>query len=420
MDKGNMKLNTEEKWSLEEAGDESRQEGRRKKARRRKVWRAFRPLLIALISVGFSLAVFAAGFRILLREYIYPVDEKDATPITVTIEKGSGASTIAKVLYEACGEGEEGLIRSKAAFKIYVDFTGKSSTLQAGTYVLSKNMDIAQIVDVICLGNPPRRIVKFRVIEGMDIETIAEKLVKEGLLADSSKFLSLCKSGEEFKEYSFVAALLAEEGAKQREYALEGYLFPATYELYADSSEKTIITRMLLRFNDVFTDEYLARAQELGMSMDEVVRLASLIEREAAQSEDFAKVSAVFHNRLEKGMRLESDAPLRYIFKTRGILEFTSEQMKSDSPYNTYTHEGLPIGPIANPGDLAINAALWPNEEYRKDGYLYFVLKSKDPEIKDLMFSKDYDDFLKNKEAYKASVVPTPTPGTGATPDPNA
>lgn len=414
----------EDKWMREEAEEEARQESRRKRGKRRKSWKAVRPLLIALLSVGLCLLVFWTGIRILLREYIYPVDAGDATPVTVYIEKGSGASTIAKTLYEACGEGEEGLIRSKAAFKIYVDFTGKSSTLQAGTYVLSKNMDIPQIVDVICLGNPPRQIVKFRVTEGMDIEAIAEKLVKEGLLADSTKFLALCKSGEEFREYNFVAAVLDGENAAQRDYALEGYLFPATYEFYADSSEKTIITKMLLRFNDVFTDEYLARAQELGLSMDQVVTLASIIEKEAAQAEDFAKVSAVFYNRLEQGKRLESDAPLRYIFKTKGVLDFTSEQMQSDSPYNTYTHDGLPVGPIDNPGDQAINAALWPNEEYQKDGYLYFVLKTRTST--ELIFSKDYDDFLKNKEVYQASPTATPAPANpsptpaGATPTPAA
>ena len=397
----------EEKW-MREAEEEARNKGRHKRLKRRKAWKAMRPLLIALLSVGFCLLVLWAGIRIILKEFIYPVDETDATPITVNIEKGSGASTIAKVLYEACGEGEEGLIRSKAAFKIYVDFTGKSSTLQAGTYVLSKNMDIPQIVDVICLGNPPRQVVKFRVTEGMDIEAIAEKLVKEGLLKESSKFLELCKRGEEFREYSFVAAVLDGGSATQRDYVLEGYLFPDTYEFYADSSEKTIITKMLLRFNDVFTDEYLARAQELGMSMDEVITLASIIEKEAAEIDDFAKVSAVFHNRLEQGKRLESDAPLRYIFKTKGVLDFSSEQMQSTSPYNTYTNDGLPIGPISNPGDKAINAALWPNEEYRKDGYLYFVLKARTST--ELVFSRDYNDFLKNKEAYKASPSATPAP----------
>lgn len=405
----------ERKRSMQEAGEEARLEARRKRMKRRRAWKAVRPLLIGLLSVGICLGALWGGFKVLMEAYVYPVDAADATPITVTIEKGSGASTIAKVLYEACGEGEQGLIRSKAAFKIYVDFTGKSSTLQAGTYVLSKNMGIAQIVDTICLGNPPRQTVKFTVPEGMEVEQIAKKLVKEGILKDTAKFLELCKSGEEFKEYSFITAVMNSEDAARRDYALEGYLFPDTYELYADSSEKTIITKMLLRFNDVLTDEYLARAQELGMSVDDVVTLASIIEKEA-KTADFAKVSAVFHNRMEKGMRLESDAPLKYIFKTEGVLDFTKSQMESDSPYNTYTHDGLPVGPIDNPGENAIVAALWPDEEFVKDGYLYFVLKARTST--ELAFSKDYDDFLKNKEAYQASPAATEPPAAAATATP--
>ncbi len=386
-------------------GSERRHKARVRRVRLHKLWRGIRPLVIGLLSLGICLGGLWMGLQMVLEAYIYPVDVNDATPITVTIEPGSGASTIAKALYEACGEGEPGLIRSKAAFKIYVDFTGKSSSLKAGTYVLSKNMGIAQIVDAICLGNPPRQTVTFTVPEGLSIEEIADKLVREGLLEDSSTFLELCRTGEEFQEYSFIANVTNQEGSEARDYALEGYLFPDTYEFYADSSEKTIITRMLLRFNDILTDEYLARAQELDMSLDEVIILASIIEKEA-KTDDFAKVSAVFHNRLEAGMRLESDAPLGYIFKTRGVLEFTAEQMQSDSPYNTYTHDGLPAGPICNPGENAIVAALWPDEEYLEDGYLYFVLRSHTST--DLVFSTNYDDFLEDRDAYRASPYETP------------
>ena len=407
----------EERHTHEER-DEARRQNRERRLRRHKLWRAVRPALVGLVSIGICIGVLWGGIKLVLEEFIYPVDVNDATPVVVTIVPGSGASTIAKALYEACGEGEEGLIRSKAAFKIYVDFTGKSSSLQAGTYVLSKNMGIAQIVDTICLGNAPRPTVTFTVPEGMGVEEIANKLVAEGILEDTTEFLELCRTGESFQEYSFIQAVMDSPDAGERDYALEGYLFPDTYELYTDSSPKTIITRMLIRFNDIFTDEYLTRAQELEMTIDDVVTLASIIEKEA-KTADFAKVSAVFHNRLAQDMRLESDAPLRYIFKT--VLDFTAEQMQSDSPYNTYTHDGLPVGPIGNPGDQAIQAALWPDEEYVEDGYLYFVLKSRTST--ELVFSTDYDDFLENKEAYQASPTATPEgPAEGeaeptATPD---
>ena len=182
---------------------------------------------------------------------------------------------------------------------------------------------------------------------------------------------------------------------------------------------------MLIRFNDIFTDEYLTRAQELEMTIDDVVTLASIIEKEA-KTADFAKVSAVFHNRLAQDMRLESDAPLRYIFKTEGVLDFTAEQMQSDSPYNTYTHD-VARRPHRQPGGSAIQAALWPDEEYVEDGYLYFVLKARTST--ELVFSTDYDDFLENKEAYQSQSTatqkgpaegeaePTATPDSTPTPE---
>lgn len=373
---------------------------RRKKYRRKKILRVMRPILIYGISIAICFFIAKAAVNYALDEYVRPVDVNDATPITVTIEKGSGASTIAKLLYEAGGEGNVGLIKSKAAFKIYVDFTGKSSILKSGTYVLSRNMNIAQMVDVICMGNPARKTVKFTIPEGMEVEDIADRLVKLGILDSKDEFLDLCKTGESFSEYSFINAILQSNDAADRKYALEGYLFPDTYEVYTDSSAKSIIAKMLIRFNEVFNDEYIARAQELDMSVDDVVTLASMIEREA-KTADFAKVSAVFHNRMDDGMRLQSDAPLKYIFNTENVLDFTSDQMAVDSPYNTYNVDGLPVGAIDNPGNNALYAALYPDEEFMEDGYLYFVLKSRDST--ELVFSKDYDDFLEDKEAYQNS-----------------
>lgn len=386
--------------SREGQASEKLSAARRKKFRRRKLMRVLRPVIIYGVSIAVCIFIAGAAINYALDEYVRPVDSDDATPVTVTIEKGSGASTIAKLLYEAGGEGNVGLIKSKAAFKIYVDFTGKSSTLKAGTYVLSRNMNIAQMVDIICMGNPARETVKFTIPEGMEVEDIADRLVELGILESSEEFLSLCKGGESFSEYSFINAVIQSADKDSRKYALEGYLFPDTYEVYVGASAKSIITKMLIRFNEVFNDEYIARAQELNMSVDDVVTLASMIEREA-KTGDFAKVSAVFHNRMNEGMRLQSDAPLKYIFNTENVLDFTSEQMEVDSPYNTYKVDGLPVGAIDNPGNNAVYAALYPDEEFMEDGYLYFVLKSRDST--ELVFSKDYDDFLKDKEAYQKS-----------------
>ncbi len=366
------------------------------RAMQKKLWRIFRPITIVLISVLICAGLLYAGFSYVNEHYFAPVDENDATPITVTVPSGYGASSIAKLLYEACGEGEPGLISNKAVFKVYVDFTGKADKLRAGTYILSRNMDIAQMVDVICAGNPPRETVRFTIPEGTDVEGIAAKLVEAGLLTDTATFLSLCETGESFTDYTFISSIEQNE-EQARDYVLEGYLFPDTYEVYADASEKAIINKMLLRFNEVYTTAYAERAAELDMTTDDIITLAALIEKEA-KTADFSKVAAVFYNRLAADMTLGSDAPLRYIFKTN-TLEFTAAQLADTSLYNTHVYKGLPLGPITNPGNDAITAALYPDEEYMEEGYLYFCLVSS--ETGELAFAKTLEEHEANVEQYR-------------------
>ena len=156
---------------------------------------------------------------------------------------------------------------------------------------------------------------------------------------------------------------------------------------------------MLTRFGQIMGDEYTARAAELNMSVDDVITLASLIEKEARHENDFTRVSAVFHLRLDKGMKLQSDAPLKYIFHTSGVLTFTAEQMADTSLYNTHVYEGLPLGPIANPGRKAIEAALYPDKEYMNEGYLYFCLM--DSETGELIYAKTLEEHNANVAKYR-------------------
>jgi UPF0755 protein len=383
-----------------------REPKRNRKKAAEHTWQTFRPLAVALISLGLCAVILYGGYRFVMARFFSPVDINDATPVTITISSGSGASSIAKKLYEAGGVDDDGnliapgLISSKTVFKIYVDFTGKSDKLKAGTYVLSRNMDVGQIVDMICEGNAPRITLKLTVTEGMTVEQIAEKLVSLGVLDSSDEFLDLCKTGESFADYSFVAALADRIDPEQaRDYALEGYLFPDTYEIYSDESAKSIINRMIYRFSEVMTDEYIARAQELDMSVDDLVTLASVVEKEAKVDNDFAKVSAVFRLRLEKGMKLQSDATLKYIFKTTGNITFTDEELNNPSKYNTYAYAGLPLGPICNPGLRSIKAVLYPDEATMEEEYLYFCLS--DDENGALVYAKTLEEHKANIEKYK-------------------
>lgn len=376
------------------------EEARRKaRARKRwyKAWLYVRPFFILAISVAACVFVVNKGVGYVRSNYIDPVDIKDATPIEITVPSGYGASGIAKLLYEAGGDDAPGLINSKAVFKVYVDFTGKASKLKAGTYYLSRNLDIEQIVDTICKGNPPRVTVRFTITEGMTVADIADKLVELGILKDKATFLELCVDAIDF-DYFFLTPFRETGLLYPRDYLLEGYLFPDTYEVYTDSSESFIINRMLKGFSTSFNDECIERAKELGMSIDDIVVLASMIEKEAKIENDFAKVSAVFHNRLDENMTLGSDVTLAYALKTNKM-SFTAKELQNPSHYNTHLYEGLPAGPICNPGMKAIKAALWPNETYISEKYLYFCLTT--PETGELVYAKTLEDHNKNVEKYR-------------------
>lgn len=369
----------------------------RAQRRRRQIWRTARPAVVLLVS---AVAVFfVARFTVnyVLSNFINPVDINDATPIEVVIPKSSSASTIARILYNARGEDEEGLIPNTAVFKVYVDFVGKANKMQAGTYILSRNMTLKQIVDIICEGNPPKSTVKFTIPEGYTIADIARVLIEKGLIENEKELFDVCVSGASFETFAFISNI-AENGGNRR-FVLEGYLFPDTYEAFVDSSVDSIIIRMLNRFNEIYSDEYAARAGELGMTMDQVITLASLIEREAQVDSDFAKVSAVFHNRLKSDMPLQSCASLSYVLNVKKYT-FTESELATESPYNTYLNRGLPVGPISNPGKAAIEAALYPNEEFLSEQYLYFC-NGNLKESAELVFAKTYEEHQANVMQYQ-------------------
>lgn len=364
-----------------------------------RMWRFLRPVLVVGISFAVAYFAFSFAFNYALNKYISPVDINDPTPITVVVENSDSASRIAAKLYNACGEDEPGLIANTAIFKVYVDFIGKANKLKSGTYILSRNMDIPQIVDVICAGNPPKETTNFKVLEGYTVSGVLKSLDDAKLPIDQVEFLALCNDKQAYAKYDFINQLEINVGAEKRDYLLEGYLFPDTYTVFVDAQPDDIITKMLIRFNAIFTEEYVARADELGMTIDEVITLASIIQREAALADDFPKVSAVFHNRLNKKQKLESCATLQYVLKGNK-LQYNEEERATESPYNTYLHEGLPIGPIGNPGKQAIEAALYPEEEYLEKGYLYFCNMDL-PDNRALIFARTYEQHVKNIKKYE-------------------
>ena len=357
-------------------------------------WRLLRPLLILAASLGLIIWLGTALYNHVEKNYVAPVAADLSEYQQVEIKSGSSLSGIAGQLYE------QGLIRNKLVFQLYVDFNDKSSSLQAGKYQISPGMTMEQIMDILLAGDGGRKIVKITFTEGMTVQDIADKLVSEKMFDKAARyeFLKLCNDSDALEDYDFVKAVKESAQLDGRKYLLEGYLFPDTYEFYADATPMDVIEKLLKRFDNVFTLQYEDRAEELGMAIDEVMTLASIIEWEGLPK-DFKKVSAVFHNRLDSDMRLDSCASLRYVTGLKKFV-YTAEEQNIESPFNTYKITGLPIGPIANPGQKAIEAALYPDEEFLTEGYLYFC--NKDPKTGDLAFAKT----LKEHEANVAEYSP--------------
>lgn len=357
------------------------------------VWRILKPVIgiaIALVVVGFGLKF---AFNYAYGHYFAPVDENDTSVKEVVIEKGSSLSQIADTLEE------EGIIRSSTVFKLYVDFSDMSSKLLAGTFELSPSMEIDDIIKVLKRPTSINDTMRITFVEGSNVEDMAEHTAEVGLFDKKDEYLAAAKTGEAFLDYDFIKDVIVANGKSNysRDYVLEGYLFPDTYEVYTETDAATVINKQLTRFSQIFTDEYKARAEELGFTVDQVVTLASIIEKEGS-GEDMPKISAVFHNRLKKNMPLQSDATIMYILKEKRLV-VTTEETQIDSPYNTYINTGLPIGPICNPSAAAIEAALYPDEEILNGGYLYFCLG--DPETGEVFYTKTLEEHAAIQAKYK-------------------
>ena len=346
------------------------------------LWRILRPALVFLASFVIVCGLVYTGYRKIDAMFFAPVDAKDTTVVEFEVASGSSLSTVSKNLEEA------GLIRNHSVFKYMADFMGMGQKIQSGDYELTRAMSATDILDELVSGDGKPLTATITIIPGWTVEDIANYLVEHKILKSADEFLSLCKTGEAYSGYYFIEDMLKKADSDQRLYALEGYLSPNTYEIYTSSSADTIIKRLLSQTEAAYSLSYDERAQELGMTMDEVFTLASMIEKEA-KTADFAKVSSVFHNRLKQNMTLGSDVTVKYASGSEKMV-LSGSDLSVESPYNTYTRKGLPVGPICNPSMDAVVAALYPDEQYLAQKYLYFC--SKDPNSGELYFSKTQEE----------------------------
>ncbi|MBS3970786.1 MAG: endolytic transglycosylase MltG [Clostridia bacterium] len=308
-------------------------------------------LIVLLLLLSLVLVFLYGMFKI--EQFKEPVEKDSDRYVVVEIKSNTGTHQIAQQLYD------NGLIHNTLFFRLFVRNQGLDRHLKAGKYNLSPSMSLYEIVDRLQRGQ--LNLISFTIPEGLTLEQIAASLERQGV-ADAQVFLRLAEEGD------FIFPWMDElpEGPLR----FEGFLFPDTYRIPEGFSEAGIIQMMLDRFKEVFTEEYEARMNELGMNILEAVTLASIIEREIRKPEEQAMASAVFHNRLNRKMRLESCATIQYALgEVKEVLSYSDLEIAS--PYNTYRNDGLPPGPIAAPGKGAIHAALNPTD----DDYLFFVAK---------------------------------------------
>ncbi len=326
---------------------------------------------IIIYLVIFCFLVFFCGY--IIWQIQPPSQEKKS--VTFIINEGEGINEIGNKLKT------KGLVKNSFFFALSSYFTGAWTKFQAGEYDLSPDMNHFLIIKTFLNGPKPQEKT-ITILEGWTNNDIALYLENQNVVKKEDFLKALQEI--DTSSYDFLKD-------KPQTAGLEGYLFPDTYRIYAKSSPKTIISKMLQNFQNKFNEEKIKAVNEQKRTIFEVVTLASLIEKEAKDKEDRRIVSGIFQKRLEMGMSLESCATINYLLE-KPKEKLTNEDLKIDSPYNTYLYPGLPPGPINNPGLESIEAAIWPI----KTDYLYFLAG---PEGKNV-YAKTFEEHQKNKEKY--------------------
>lgn len=336
-----------------------------KKKKRKKVTGKPRSWVISLWVVACLLFIMAlgaggAGFYVWSKLEPMPAGESKQ----VTISRGMSANGVARLLED------NGIIRSGFVFGYYLQLKDEGSRFQAGDYELTPGMDKSEIIAKLNAGDTiAAETFRFTIPEGFTLLQVADKLSTEGLV-DKAKFLELAETVRAWGDAETVRSIPESDKLHKR---LEGYLFPETYEMKTGSTEEEIMIRMLKETDrklGMLPEGWQDTLAESGLTLHEILTIASLIEREVVVDEERALVSGVIHNRLKLPMRLQIDATIQYALdEPKQVLSF--DDLKVQSPYNSYENDGLPPGPIASPSLASIEAALYPEETE----YLFYVTK---------------------------------------------
>lgn len=338
--------------------------------------RTVSPSLIAgLVVVVVALGIVGFGVTRLINSTPDVSSVEAGQPVHVVIESGSTTADIARQLVDL------GVVESALTFRFTVNQADADGRLRAGEYDLFTGMDDGDVIDLMLIG-PSADYVNVTIPEGFTAEQVAARMTAQAG-AEAEEMMRLCTEGapEFAEEHPYLEGAFGD--------SLEGFLFPATYSIEIGASEREIIEMMLDHFEDQVATLDLSYAEAHGLDLVDVVVIASILEREAQLPEEFPLVSSVIYNRLDQPMRLQLCATVLYTMP-EGTTSLSNADLEQDTPYNTYLHDGLPPGPISNPGLAALQAAAHPAET----DYLYYVLTGTDGSQ---TFTETYDEFLAAK-----------------------
>ncbi len=317
-------------------------------------------------------ALIAAAAALLLWVFFGPNAFSGGGERVVFVSKGETFGAVADSLES------KGIVRSRSLFMFVARMLGGSEKVQVGKFAFRSGISNGELFTMLRSGKG-NLLIQVTIPEGLRVRAQA-RIFARTLGIDSSRYARL----------AFDPAYARSLGIDEP--SLEGYLLPDTYDFFWEQDEREIVRRQVESFQRFFTDSLRARCGEFGWNVHQAVTFASIVEGEAVLEEERAIISGVYHNRIRKGMRLEADPTIQYALED-GPRRLRYDDLRSDSPYNTYLHAGLPPGPVNNPGKASILAALYP----QGNGYLFFVANGRGGH----WFSRTYGEHLHYVGIYK-------------------
>ena len=343
-----------------------------------------KPLIIISVILVVVLVSMIYGYR----QYKIYQDEYQGTESTegedviVVIPEGAATKQIAKILKE------KGLIQFPSAFVKRVKESEYRGSLQPGEFTLNTGMSTQEMIEILGHVEKTKEIkATLTIPEGFSIEQIAKRVESEGLFTEE-EFLDAVQ--ENTYSYDFLDSI--PEGVNVT-YRLQGFLFPATYDIYDDTTAHDLVDMMLKKFSEVYDADMRNQAAALNYTAFEMVTRASIVEREAKLDEERPIIAGVINNRLEEGMMLQMCPTVLYPI-TNGLYdksEVTYDDLEVDSLYNTYKYTGLPVGPICNPGQVSMEAVLNPAQH----NYLYYHVDNE--ETGSHIFTETYQEHVETQ-----------------------